>query len=392
MPIARKNMKRKCFLCDVNTESIFCDKWDLPGIDSCEIGFSICPRCGLIIQSPAIDGNNMDKYYSETATYINPGRKGKPSLTKINDVKRLIRTLIDILGELPCSAFQVGCSDGYTLYSLQQAGVRLTEGIDPGLESHKLAMELYDINTVVGTFEDFVPSRKYELIILTHILEHIYDPLTVMKKCCSMQKHGDWGLIEVPLFERSDKFPPGLLTLEHVNYFSESTLCRLLYLSGYAPYMIQKSFYNNLYPVITVIARKENCAGIELSSDYDRGYNILTSYIERDKQSWKRIESKIRQKIRYETATYVWGAGIHTSQLFANTDLREYLKIKGLIDSSPTKWGKNLGSMTCYSPDKVILDKGDVILISSYASEQEIYDSLKSYQGKGINIIRIYGE
>jgi len=387
-------MKRKCFLCDVNTETIISDEWDLPGLDSCEIGFSICPECGLIIQSPSIDIDNMNKYYADIATYINPGRKGKPSSNKIKEVNRLIRTLIDVIGT-PRSAFQVGCSDGYTLYAFQQAGVCLTEGIDPGLESHKLAMDLYNIETVVGTFEGFVPSNKYELIILTHVLEHIYNPLDVMKKCSSMQKDGDWGLIEVPLFERSDKFPPGLLTFEHLNYFSESTLCRLIHLAGYVPYMIQKSFYNNEYPVITIIARKEgdwDCAGIELSSDYDRAYNVLTSYSERNKAIWKRIELKLKQKIKYGTAVYIWGAGIHTSQLLANTDLKSYLQIKGLLDSSPTKWGNNLGDIICYSPDDVDIKKGDVILISSYASEQEIYDSLKSYQRKGINVERIYGE
>ncbi len=385
-------MKRKCFLCNVNTKTIIADKWDLPGLDSCEIGFSICPECGLIIQSPSIDIDNMNKYYTDIATYINPGRKGKPSLNKIKDVKRLIRTLIDIIGELPRSAFQVGCSDGYTLYAFQQAGVFLTEGIDPGLKSHKVAKHLYNIETVIGTFEDFVPSNKYELIILTHILEHIYNPLAAMKKCSSMQKDGDWGLIEVPLFERTDKFPPGLLTFEHVNYFSESTLCRLLHFAGYVPHVIQKSFYNNEYPVITIIARKGDSQKIELSSDYNRAYNVLTSYSEREKTNWKRIELKLKQKIEYGTAVYIWGAGIHTSQLLANTDLKSYLQIQGLLDSSPTKWGINLGSMTCYSLDNVSFKKGDVILISSYASEQEIYDSLEEYCEKGINIIRIYGE
>ena len=307
-------MKRKCFLCDVNTETIINDKWDLPGLDSCEIGFSICPECGLIVQSPSIDIDNMNKYYADIATYINPGRKGKPSSNKIKDVKRLIRTLIDVIGKSPRSAFQVGCSDGYTLYAFQQAGVCLTEGIDPSLESHKLAMDLYSLETVVGTFEDFVPSNKYELLILTHVLEHIYNPLTVMKKCSSMQKKGGWGLIEAPLFERSDKFPPGLLTFEHVNYFSESTLCRLLHLAGYVPHMIQKSFYSNEYPVITIIARKEDCSGIELSSDYDRAHDVLTSYSERDKSSWKRIELKLKQKIAYGTAVHIciYGAQVFT--------------------------------------------------------------------------------
>jgi len=332
----------------------------------------------------------MNKYYGEIATYINPGRQGKPNPNKKKGLKRLIETVNDIIGKLPRSAFQVGCSDGYTLHAFQKAGVHITDGIDPGLESHKLAKDLYNIETEIGTFENYIPSHKFELIILTHVLEHLYNPLVTMQKCSSMQKNGGWVLIEVPLFERSDKFPPGLLTFEHVNYFSESTLYRLLHLAGYVPYMIQKSFYNNEYPVVTIIARKEDCAGIELSSDYDRAHDILTSYSEKDKASWKRIELKLKQKTEYGTAVYIWGAGIHTSQLLANTDLKNYLQIKGLLDSSPTKWGNNLGSIICYSPDNVSLKKGDLILISSYASEQEIYDCLEEYRKKGVIVQRLY--
>ena len=116
----------------------------------------------------------------------------------------------------------------------------------------------------------------------------------------------------------------------------------------------------------------------------------MTSYSERDKTSWKRIELKLKQKIKYGTAVYIWGAGIHTSQLLANTDLKSYLQIKGLLDSSPTKWGKNLGNMICYSPDNVDIKKGDVILISSYASEQEIYDCLEECRKKGVIVQRLY--
>lgn len=384
-------MKRKCFLCYIKTEIVINNIWDLPGLDSCEIGFSICPECGLIVQSPSIDIDSMNKYYINFATYSNPGRKGKSSSEKINDVKRLINTIADYIPIHLRTAFQVGCSDGYTLYAFQQAGVGKVEGIDPGWESHKSAKDLYNIETFVGTFEDFISESKYDLIILTHVLEHLYDPLSVMKKCSSMQLDGRWVLIEVPLFERPDRFPPGLLAFEHLNYFSESTLDRLLYLSGYVPHMIQKSFYTNEYPVLTIIAKKEAAEKIELFTDYIRAKDILTRYVEKEKTTWKRIELKLKQQIKPGKSVYIWGAGIHTSQLLANTDLKRYFHIQGLLDSSPTKWGVNLGNIACQSPDNISLKKGDTILISSYASEQEIYDNLKSFQEKGIDIVKIYG-
>jgi hypothetical protein len=293
---------------------------------------------------------------------------------------------------MPQTVFQVGCSDGYTLSQFRNAGVHHVEGIDPSFASHKLAQELYGIETIVGTFEKFTHKHQYDLVILTHVLEHLYNPVIAMNKCFSLQKNGDQLLIEVPLFERADKFPPGLLTLEHLNYFSESTLLRLLYLTGYVPYLIEKLFYNNEYPVITVVARKEKPKSIELTSDYNRANSLLTNYCEKMVWWWKKIELKVKKQLKKGTFCYVWGAGIHTSQLFAFTDLNKYLTVKGLLDSSPTKWGKQFGDLKCYSPDTVDLKAGDIIIISSFASEEEIYQNLEKYRGKGIIIVRLYGE
>jgi len=357
-------MERKCFLCDKGIKTIIIQTWDLPGLPSQEVGFSICPKCGLILQSPSPDRTTMNEYYAETATYINPGRDGKPTLNKEKDVERQIEIVRDVLGEIPNSVFQVGCSDGFTLSRFRKAGILHVEGIDPSFASHKLSQKLYGINTLVGTFEEFTPTRQYDLLILTHVLEHLYDPVEVMNKCSIMQENDSWVLIEVPLFERIDTFPPGLLTIEHLNYFSESTLLRLLHLTGYVPFLIEKQFYNNLYPVITVIARK--------------------------KKSKYKTELKVKKQLKEGTPVYVWGAGIHTSQLFAFTDLKKYLSIKGLIDSSVTKQGKKFGDLKCYSLDSIDLKAGTTIIISSYASEDEIYESLEKYREKGVIIIRLY--
>lgn len=387
-------MKRKCFLCKNKVKTIVIQKWDLPGLDSQEIGFSICPECGLILQSPSLNHKEMNKYYAQTATYINPGRSGKPTLNKEKDVKRLINIAIQVIGNIPHSVFQIGCSDGYTLSRFRKAGVHHVEGIDPSFASHKLTQKFYGMETMVGTFEEFTPKHQYDLVILTHVLEHIYNPMEVMNKCFSMQKNGDWVLIEVPLFERADKFPPGLLTLEHLNYFSEPTLLRLLYLAGYVPYLIEKLFYNNIYPVITVTARKEisKYKYVEWTSDFSRAHALLVSYLKGDSAKWKDIELKVKKQLQEGASVYVWGAGIHTSQLFTFTDLRKYLSIKGLLDSSPTKWGKQFGDLKCYSPDSMDLKVGDTIIISSYASEDEIYESLKKYCRKGIVVVKLYGE
>jgi len=389
-------MIRKSFLRKIELQQLSIAEWDLPGIGTHKIGFGICPESGMIMQSPSPTPNQVNTYYKETAAYINPGRQGNPSTTKVKGLDRLINTTIDIIGYVPKSVFQVGCSDGYTLKRFREAGATSVTGIDPSTASHDIAKNLYNIDTIVSIIEDYEDKtnleskNKYNLIILTHVLEHLFNPVENLIKCNGLQNDGDWIIVEVPLFERNDCFPPGMLTLEHLNYFSEGTIIETITKSGYKPFFSGKYFNQYEYPVITVIARKNNNFKIINCNDYIRANELLTAYVNKEKQSWKNTEKKIKDRVIRGSSVYIYGAGIHTSQLLAFTDLKQYLNILGLLDSSPTKWEKKIGSLTCYKKNAVDFKESDTIIISSFGSENEIYKSLTPLIQNGINIIKLY--
>lgn len=384
-------MKRKSFLRNIPLEQVIIQEWHMPSIPSQPIGFGICPESGLVMQSPSPRPDDIKKYYSETATYINPGREGKPSEFKVMGLNRLINIVIDTIGQIPDNIFQVGCSDGYTLHRFKKAGAKKVCGIDPSKASHKLAKKLYGIETIVGTIEDYKNIfDKFNLVILTHVLEHLFNPIKVLNKCHGFQEQGGWVLVEVPLFERVDLFPPGMLALEHLNYFSESTLLETITTAGYDPKFIGKYFNIENYPVITVIATKSINYSIIKSEDCSGAKKLLMKYVNQEKRNWKNTQQKIKNMVAKGSIVYIYGAGIHTSQLLAFTDLKENLNILGLLDSSPTKWGKKLGDLKCHNPQTIHFNKGDIIIISSFASENEIYESLVQSRQDGIKVIRLY--
>ena len=382
-------------MCDTQPETIIEQQWDLPGLDPSLIGFSICSGCGLVLQNPALAPSEMLRYYSEIATYINPGREGKPTARKVKDVKRMIILVREQLGKMPENAFQVGCSDGYTLNAFRQAGINDVSGLDPSVASHELAKRLYGIHTIVSGIEDFKPENpdtRFRLILLTHILEHLYDPLEALVKCAQYQDESDYILVEVPLFERIERFGPGMLSLEHLNYFSEATMIEALTRANYEPVFIGKYYYINLYPVITILARKNSKVKTQESNDFSRANTILKAYIQQERKSWSQIEQKILAKISKGQKAYIYGAGIHTSQLLAFTNIRTELEITGLLDSSPTKWGKSLGRWQCFNPDSINIHSDDMIIISSYASEMEIYSYLVKRNMNKNQIICLYND
>jgi len=384
---------RQSFLRNVELEQISVEDWDVPAIGTCQIGFSICPESGLVMQSPSPTPNEIQTYYKETATYINPGREGKPSSIKVKGVDRYINIIIDTIGNIPNSVFQVGCSDGYTLKRFSDAGATSVTGIDPSIASHDLAKKKYNIQTTIGTIEDYqIKHKKFDLIILTHVLEHLFDPVQVLRRCNELQNEGDWILIEVPLFERIECFPPGMLTLEHLTYFSEGTLIETVTKPGYEPIYIEKYFGLDAYPLILIAAKKHSGVKNIKRNDYSRARKLLVRYLKKEKQTWKKAEKNIMKKIKRDSPTYIYGAGIHTTQLLAYTNLKEELNIVGLLDSSHTKWGEKIGDLICYNKNEVDFNQDDTIIISSYASEDEIFKSLTRQVNLNVNIIKIYGE
>ena len=293
---------------------------------------------------------------------------------------------------MPKSVFQIGCSDGYTLHRMKEFGAEEVKGIDLGQSSCDLALERYGIDVACGDFESYdLGDQKFELLILTHVLEHLFDPVSVLKKCNKIQKEQGKLVIEVPLLENADRFPPGIFALEHLNYFSESSICETINRSGYSIEMVVKDFSPLEYPIITLFCVKGSkyIGQYQDKLNYRSNRALINQYMDSEKKSYKQIENKIHESIQKDGRVYIYGAGIHTSQLLANTDLEEYLEIISILDSSPTKWGCKIGEYLCVNP-KEVNDKVDAVIISSYSSEDEIYDSIKDQYDHAL-VLRLYG-
>ena len=104
---------------------------------------------------------------------------------------------------------------------------------------------------------------------------------------------------------------------------------------------------------------------------------------------WQKIEQKIIERTPASSKAYIWGGGIHTSHLFANTCLLDHLEIVHLIDSSENKWGTSIGNVKCISPEKLHAVQNEFCIISSQASELEISRAAKKYF-KEERIVRLY--
>ncbi|WP_341582252.1 class I SAM-dependent methyltransferase [Marinobacter metalliresistant] len=386
-------MIRQCFLCTSDVEPVFAVTWALPGLDAAEIGFSVCPNCGSVCQSPSIPPEDMMKYYSSQAVYTNPGRKGGPSATKVLDVNEQVRFVVRGIGKLPDSVLQIGSSDGYTLSRFREAGVKKVHGVEPGNASIEMAQNLYGIECTHCSAEEFETDDRFELILMTHVLEHLYDPQRVLEKCRRIQETWAEGFIyvEVPLLAPNSQLCPGFFSFEHINYYTRENLLESLIESGYSPVSVVEHYNSNIAPLIGVLASTQEQNHLQISRTSPAwSRNRLEEYRKRELGYWQGCLNELASTLDGAKRIFLWGAGIHTSQLIANTNLLDRYDISGLVDSSPLKWGGQQGQWLCRNPAHIEWKSGDAIVISSYASEDEIYRSLSDLRDVGCKTLRFH--
>ncbi|MDF0532940.1 methyltransferase domain-containing protein [Shewanella sp. A32] len=386
-------MIRNCFLCENQTELLYDANWVLPGLAPTNIGFSICPHCGSVCQSPTVTFDDMMRFYSSMAVYTNPGRKEKPSEAKIRDLDEQIQFIKRGIGNLPSSALQIGSSDGYTLSRFKSAGIDRVLGVEPGKASVALAKKLYNVECINDTAENFKTTEAFELIILTHVLEHLYEPQQTLNKCRKIQDSLAEGFIyvEVPLLAPPKSLFPGFFAFEHINYYTRENLLKSLLNSDYYPISVIEHYRSNLSPIIGVLAStKPQYHTDDFVNQYSKNRNRVQAYRRQEVEYWQQRLDVILPQLQQAKRVYLWGAGIHTSQLVANTNLLEKVIITGLTDTSELKWGLKQGNWHCVPPDAVEWQQGDAVLISSYASEKEIFDALQWLRDKQVNTLRLH--
>ena len=386
-------MHRNCFLCGAHTENVFSSTWVLPGLPPTEIGFSICPDCGTVNQSPSVSFDSMMTFYSSIAVYTNPGRQELPSAAKIRDLDEQLQLIKRAIGEMPNSALQIGCSDGYTLSRFRDAGVSRVLGVEPGTTSVELAKRLYDIDCLHASAESFDTDESFDLILLTHVLEHLYEPQQTLLKCRHLQDGEDEKFIyvEVPLMAFPSSLCPGFFSFEHINYYTKNSLLKSLTDAGYSPVSVVEHFKSNLSPIIGVVAStKQQQHYPEYVSEYENNKHILVSYRNKEIEYWQGCVDSIHDALKGHGKVILWGAGIHTCQLIANSNLSSVCHIDGLTDTSPLKWGLTQGDWICRDPATIDWQAGDKVIISSYASEKEIFDALSWLRDKGVITLRLH--
>lgn len=123
----------------------------------------------------------------------------------------------------------LGCGDGSFLALMRDAGWHVT-GIDPDAKAARTAQERFGLTVIVGSLQDAgFPNQSFDAVTLSHVIEHVHDPVALLSECRRVLKPGGRAVIVTPNIRslghrRFGASWRGLEPPRHFNLFSSQTL------------------------------------------------------------------------------------------------------------------------------------------------------------------------
>jgi SAM-dependent methyltransferase len=136
-----------------------------------------------------------------------------------------------------CDVLDVGSGTCVFLGALQQLGPRCA-CIDP--DPQAVAHAKNDVGVSLahcGTLEDFPYEKKFDLITFNKVLEHVKDPVSILKKSGEFLKEKGFVYVELPEGSRAEQ--QGIVAkrqeffVEHYTIFNEASFLELATRAGF---------------------------------------------------------------------------------------------------------------------------------------------------------------
>jgi SAM-dependent methyltransferase len=198
----------------------------------------LCPACGVMRTSPRMTGESLGRFYRDDYRPLYVGEPGVPEWFfnwQIENGKQ-IREFVSsaLLAGSERIVFDVGCGAGGTLLPFREAGWRVF-GCDTGpayLERGRregLTLECGE----APVLERHGPAN---LVLLSHVLEHLPNPLASLVQLHKLLRPGGFVYVELPgIFSIYRTYRDFLLFLQnaHLYHFTLKTLSALLAAAGF---------------------------------------------------------------------------------------------------------------------------------------------------------------
>ena len=184
-----------------------------------------CNSCGIGFTSPFPE--NLEDYYPSQYRGYSPLIMGVLRMFYLARVNCWHR-----MRAKPGMALEIGCGPGLMLEAMARKGWRV-KGLERTEAVATFAREKFGLDVTSEDLNDLPAVPTYDLIILFNVLEHLSNPIALLKACSERLNQGGKIIINVPNFKSTQaRFSKELwLHLDpprHLFHFSPESLQKLL--------------------------------------------------------------------------------------------------------------------------------------------------------------------
>lgn len=205
-----------------------------------------CEDCGLLFCNPLPRQERLERFYGETGVWaeahadraahvmaVHERRAGRKKRVRPGKLRKRVWLLEAMEPHVPIAepapaarVLDFGCGEGKLLNWLQDLGWD-TYGIEPSTEVAFLRHH---------RLEEAPQDRSFDLAILHHVLEHVADPLDVLRQLAGAVREGGIIFVSVPRIDavaRHGDFRYCINGRNHLVAFTETCLRALLARAGF---------------------------------------------------------------------------------------------------------------------------------------------------------------
>lgn len=246
----------------------------------------ICKKCGLLRTNPRLDKNSLTEFYIKEYRDLYMESKEveegyfKNMIVRGREIIDLIRRYCKGIEFKNMDVLEIGCSAGGILIPFLEAGATV-KGYDYDQRyldyGHRFNQGL---NLCFGGFENLeTENKRYDLIIINHVLEHLLNPETALGLIKGNLKENGILYIGVPGLKNPEYYYSptksfmGSLHIGHIFHFTEASLIRLLktFEVLYIDSKIRAIFKNNNKgPDLNLKLESEFSSNLEFIKKYEK--------------------------------------------------------------------------------------------------------------------------
>ena len=323
----------------------------------------MCKNCGLMYINPVPCKEELNNFYIHKyeSYYGIPAQYGDSNFKvrgyEIYDfLKGNVKTAEKIL--------EIGAGGGGNILGLSEKyNSEEIAVFEPGRASNK-SLDALGIQKI-GEFydEEIIDLKRFDFVVLSHVLEHFYEPKEVLSKIWNETAESVNLYIAIPslsainkkTYGYSSKMEEYWLRIVHLTYFHEKNIEDMLRVSGWR---IKRKKKKN--GELFILSEKTSKLDKEVSVQnvYEEHlnevsyYKNMTNYLDLSK-SYDREEKRV----------ILFGSSKYGEQAYVN--LKDRYDIICFCDNDSSKWGKKIYGIEIIDPNLICAIEFDYVIITS---------------------------